>query len=90
MPTNRPADAPYFPNTTSPADRAAARRRRIAADQADQVAAAVEAARKALGVETLETRNADGLDFVELHVATIRALVEAAFLLGQQTPAPRV
>ena len=41
-----------------------------------------EIARKVLGVETLTTRNSDGLDFHELAVWNIQAALQAAFEAG--------
>lgn len=41
-----------------------------------------EIARRELGVETLETRNSDRLDFVELSVWQLQAALEAAYLAG--------
>jgi len=37
-----------------------------------------------LSLDTLDTRNSDGLDFHDLHVGAVRAALEAAFLAGQQ------
>jgi len=42
-------------------------------------------AKKDLGVETLQTRNSDGLDFHNLAVWQLRAALLAAFELGRQT-----
>ena len=44
-----------------------------------------EMACKELSVETLETRNNDSHDFHELAVWQIKALVEKAYKMGQQT-----
>lgn len=41
-----------------------------------------EIAREKLGVETLETRNSDRLDFVELSVWQLKAALEAAYVAG--------
>lgn len=41
-------------------------------------------ARQTLGLETLETRNSDQLDFQDLHVASIKAALLAAYQAGQQ------
>lgn len=41
-----------------------------------------EIARDVLGLETLETRNSDRLDFTELSVWQIRAALEAAYVAG--------
>jgi hypothetical protein len=41
-----------------------------------------EIAREKLGVETLETRNSDRLDFVEVSVWQLKAALEAAYLAG--------
>ena len=40
-------------------------------------------ARRILGLETLDTRNSDGLDFHELAVWTIREALDAAFEAGR-------
>lgn len=42
-------------------------------------------AKKTLGLETLETRNSDRLDFHDLNVASIKAALLAAYQAGQQT-----
>ena len=42
-------------------------------------------AEKHIGIETLEPRNRDSLDFHECSVWGIRAALDAAFLLGQKT-----
>lgn len=47
---------------------------------ADQLA---EMAR-VLGIETLETRNSDSLDFHDLAVWTVRAALDAAYAAGQE------
>jgi hypothetical protein len=39
-------------------------------------------ARTKLGIDTLETRNSDRLDFHDLSVASIKAALEAAFTAG--------
>lgn len=56
------------------------------------MAAAAEEVRKRLGLETLETRNRDALDFHSLSVASIRDAVaiafEAGFAAGSGAPAP--
>lgn len=44
--------------------------------------AAAEAVRKELGLETLQTRGRDALDFHSLSVASIRAAIEIAFNAG--------
>ena len=43
----------------------------------------LEIAAKHLHIETLETRNSDGLDFYDVAVWSIRAALEAAFAAGQ-------
>lgn len=43
-------------------------------------------ARDLLGIETLETRHSDGLDFHDLAIWQIRKALTAAFEAGQQTP----
>lgn len=40
-------------------------------------------AREKLGMETIETRKSDGLDFYDLSVWQIREALEAAFIAGQ-------
>jgi hypothetical protein len=50
------------------------------------VAVAVIAERY-LGIETLETRNTDSLDFHELGVASIKAALEAAYEAGRSSAA---
>lgn len=40
-------------------------------------------ARRELGIETLEARNVDGLDFHEVGVWQVRAALEAAFEAGR-------
>jgi hypothetical protein len=42
-------------------------------------------AKQTLGLETLETRNSDGLDFHDLNVASIKAALLAAYQAGQQS-----
>ncbi len=44
-----------------------------------------EIATKILGLETLDTRNGDRLDFHELSVWGIKAALEAAYAAGQKT-----
>jgi hypothetical protein len=41
-----------------------------------------EIAREVLGLETLETRNSDRLDFVELSVWQLQAALQRAYLAG--------
>ena len=43
----------------------------------------LEIAAKHYHIETLETRNSDGLDFHDVAVWSIRAALEAAFAAGQ-------
>lgn len=43
----------------------------------------MEIAAKHFRLETLETRNSDGLDFHDVAVWSIRAALEAAFAAGQ-------
>tara|TARA_Y100000588_G_C13516610_1_gene611748 strand:+ start:138 stop:338 length:201 start_codon:yes stop_codon:yes gene_type:complete len=43
-------------------------------------------ARETLGIDTLETRNSDRLDFHELPVWKIREALEIAFRAGQEEP----
>ena len=35
-----------------------------------------------MGIETLETRNRDCLDFHEVHVAALKRVIQQAFVLG--------
>jgi len=42
-------------------------------------------AKQTLGLETLETRNSDRLDFHDLSVGSIRAALLAAYQAGQQS-----
>ena len=42
-------------------------------------------AKQTLGLETLETRNRDRLDFHDLNVASIKAALLAAYQAGQQS-----
>jgi len=37
-----------------------------------------------LGIETLEVRNRDRLDFHDVHVAGLRRILQRAFVLGMQ------
>jgi hypothetical protein len=53
-----------------------------AAPQAAAEAAVVEIARRHLGLDTLDTRNADALDFHDLAVWSIREALIAAFESG--------
>jgi hypothetical protein len=46
-------------------------------------AAALEAARKTLGLETLETRSSDSLDFSDQAVWRLKEALEAAFEAGR-------
>ena len=39
------------------------------------------------GIETLETRNSDRLDFHEVSVWTLKAMLEAAYQAGQKAKA---
>jgi len=43
----------------------------------------LEIAAKYFRLETLETRNSDGLDFHDIAIWSIRAALEAAFAAGQ-------
>ena len=45
-------------------------------------------AKSHLHLETLETRNSDGLDFHEMAVWSIKAVLEAAYEAGRQSRAP--
>lgn len=57
-----------------------ARKKTTARDK--RLAEAVEQIRKALGLETLETRRRDALDFHDLAVWTIRDAIQIAFNAG--------
>lgn len=46
------------------------------------LAAATEAARKRLGLETLVTRGRDALDFHDISVASLRDVIDMAFEIG--------
>lgn len=60
-----------------------ARRARNAAPKPSAKMAALEAARVMLGLETLEVRNSDGLDFHDLGVQRVKAALELAFEAGR-------
>lgn len=49
--------------------------------------AVAEIAARHLRIETLETRNADSLDFHEVGVASIKAALEAAYDAGRSAAA---
>ena len=51
--------------------------------KAPSAALLLEIAAKHFFLETLETRNSDGLDFHDVAVWSIRAALEAAFAAGQ-------
>jgi len=51
--------------------------------KAPSEAVPLEIAAKHFRLETLETRNSDGLDFHDVAVWSIRAALEAAFAAGQ-------
>ena len=46
-------------------------------------------ARERIGIETLETRNSDDLDFHQVAVWSLRNALEAAFKAGQQIGATK-
>jgi hypothetical protein len=50
--------------------------------KARRMAAAAEAIRERLGLETLDTRNRDALDFHDVSVASIRDAIAIAFEVG--------
>lgn len=60
--------------------------------KARHLAAATDAARTRLGLETLEDRQRDALDFHDISVASIRDVIalafEAGFAAGRGSPAP--
>ena len=45
----------------------------------------IEAARKMLDLETMETRNRDSLDFHNLSVESIRRVIEMAYEAGRKS-----
>ncbi len=51
--------------------------------EAPSEALLLEIAAKHFQIETLETRNSDGLDFHDVAICSIRAALEAAFAAGQ-------
>ncbi len=57
---------------------------KIRGSRARRLAAAEAAAAKHLGLETLETRKRDSLDFHEIPVWAIREVIEFAFDAGYQ------
>lgn len=57
-----------------------------ATEARDKALAAI--AKRCLGVETLETRGWDRLDFHDCGVASIKSALEEAFLLGQTMRGP--
>ena len=52
------------------------------AKRARRMAAAAEAVRQRLGLETLEDRKRDALDFHDISVAAIRDVIDIAFTAG--------
>ena len=56
--------------------------KRARASRTKAIVVAVEAIKKRLDIETLETRNRDALDFHEVSVAAIRDAIEIAFEAG--------
>ncbi len=56
--------------------------RTASAKRARRMAAAAEAIRQRLGLETLEDRKRDALDFHDISVAAIRDVIEIAFTAG--------
>ena len=48
----------------------------------DQITTLLAIAQKHFGVETLEERNRDSLDFHDIHVGKIKAALEAAYEAG--------
>ncbi len=57
----------------------------MATNTAAKEAILADIAKKHLDIETLETRNSDGLDFHDLSVWEIRTALMAAFLAGQDS-----
>lgn len=43
-------------------------------------------AKQHLGIQTLQTRNRDSLDFHDVSVGSLRAIMKAAYEAGQQDP----
>ena len=60
----------------------AANTRTADAKRARRMAAAAEAVRKRLGLETLADRKRDALDFHDISVAAIRDVIDIAFTAG--------
>ena len=56
--------------------------RTLNATRARRLAAAAEAVRQRLGLETLEDRRRDALDFHDISVAAIREVIDIAFTAG--------
>jgi hypothetical protein len=52
----------------------------------DRAEAVAGIAKEILGLETLDTRNSDSLDFSEQAVWTLRAALEAAYNAGASSP----
>lgn len=57
----------------------------MAGKQSKAQKAAAQIAEKVLGIETLEDRHSDRLDFYDLHVASIRQALVEAFEAGKAT-----
>jgi hypothetical protein len=67
----------------SPKDDQAMTAKTVTPAKAPSEALLLEIAAKHFHIETLETRNSDGLDFHDVAVWSIRAALEAAFAAGQ-------
>lgn len=83
MPTNRNQGAPYNKPSTTRAQRAAAAKAKREADAIEQRDAAVAKIAEEMGIETLETRNSDSLDFKDIPVWRLKAALEAAYRAGK-------
>jgi hypothetical protein len=69
-------------NSSSPGDNTMTAKT-AAPDKVPSEALLLEIAAKHFHIETLETRNSDGLDFHDVAVWSIRVALEAAFAAGQ-------
>ena len=68
--------------TTQRDERSKTRSYRQAFAARDRAEAVARIAKEVLGLETLDTRNSDSLDFSEQAVWTLRAALEAAYASG--------
>ncbi|HNO80578.1 MAG TPA: hypothetical protein PKN33_21230 [Phycisphaerae bacterium] len=60
------------------------RRQKKINDAKDRMDAMATRLANELGIETLETRNLDSLDFHEVSVASLKRVLQRAFVLGMQ------